>query len=50
MAKTEIGPKEIAQRALREQRAKETQKPAKVVKIRAIGKLQNIKKTTGRGR
>jgi hypothetical protein len=47
-----MGPKEAAQREMREHRAREAEKVQPRVKGKAIGKLQNIKalKTTGRGR
>ena len=52
MAESKMGPKETAQRALREQRAKEAQQSKPRVSGKAIGKLQMMKakKTTGRGR
>lgn len=52
MAEQKIGPKEAAQRALRERRAMEREKNMPKVKAKGIGKLQSVKaqKTTGRGR
>jgi hypothetical protein len=50
MATTKMGPKEAQQRALREERA-EKAKRLTVTKVKAVGKLTNIKaKHGGRGR
>ena len=43
MVKTTIGPKEAAQRAMREARAKVKEKVRPKVKAKVIGKLQDIK-------